>query len=747
MAQDLKPFREPSSGAGTAVVEASPSGIVAVGDRLNLRTLTSLFRRRLRVFLAVLLATILLAALVTLLLTPQYTATAQVALKARVDQITPINPTDPQQSPSIPSDTYVETQVQVLMSKDLALKVAKRLNLAEDPRFKTQARKYGRLGRLLIFLHLASPPEPSTPAEALDEAADYLMAGVQPSRIGTSYALEVDFQDPDPQHAQLYANTYAEQYTGGNLAERRGQSADDVKLVEQRMIAARAVAEADADAVQNYRNANNLLTTTGASLTEQEISAYNESSASARAQAAEDAARLNTAESQLHNGSTGEDVGEALNSPVVSSLRSQQATIASNLADLSSRYGPRHPEVIKAKAQLATVNAAIHDEISRVISNLSAKVSVSQGRLGSLQSTLNGAHGSLAQNNRALPELNNLQKRADASEALYESYLTRFKDMTAQLGTEQAEAEVLNYADLPNSPSFPNILLVAFLAVGGGLVLGVAAAFASEMAFGGLTTGEDVEQRLGVHYMGSIPTVTSVDRRGDREPLTSMLKNPRSAFAESFRGLRASIYFAHPGSGKVIAVTSALPEEGKTVTAICLARSMALAGERVILVDADLRRHGLSELMREQTDGPGLSDVLRGDATLDEALIRDPAVGMDILRAAREDTGGPELLTGEKMDALLEALRDRYDVVVIDTAPILPIADARLMVEKADVAVFIVRWRKTPDHAVLAAFRLLPADKVQLAGVALTRVDMRRQAKFGYGDANYYYSQYQEYYS
>ncbi len=729
------------------MVEASPSGIVAVGDRLNLRILTSLFRRRFRVFLAVLLATILLAVLLTMMLTPRYTATAQVALKAQVDQIAPSTQADPQQTQTVPSDNYVDTQVQVLMSKDMATKVAESLNLAQDPRFKAQNGKTGRLGRLLKFLHMFPDSTPATPNEALDSATGYLMGGIQPSRVGTTYALEIDFQDSDPRRAQLYANAYAQQFTGGNLTQRRGKSADDLKLVEQRMMAARSVAEADSNAVQQYRNAHNLLTTTGASLTEQEITTYNEASATARAQAAEDQAALKTAQAQLHNGSTGEDVGEALGSPVIGSLRAQQAQLASTLADLTSRYGPRHPDVIKTRAQLATVNSAIHDEIGRVISNLAAKVSVSQGRLGSMQSTLGGAQGNLAQNNRAMPELNNLQKRADASEALYESYLTRFKDMSARLGTEQAEADVLNFADLPSSPSFPNVPLIGFLAIGAGVVLGVAAAFASEMAFGGLTTGEDVEQRLGVHYMGSIPTVSSLDLRGDREPLASMLKSPRSAFAESFRGLRASIYFAHPGSGKVIAVTSALPEEGKTVTAICLARSMALAGDRVILVDADLRRHGLSELMREQTDGPGLSDVLRGHSTLDNALIRDPAVGMDILRAAREDANDAEMLTGERMDALLAVLRERYDAVVIDTAPILPIADARLMVEKADVAVFIVRWRKTPDHAVRAAFRLLPADKVQLAGVALTRVDMRRQAKFGYGDASFYYSQYQEYYS
>ncbi len=748
MAQNIEPYRNfGGGGAISSASEAGPSAIVAVGDRLNLRILLSLFRRRFKVFLAVLLATILLAGVVTFFITPKYTGMAQVSLLARLDQITPVNPTTdapPQQV--IPSDSYVDTQVQVLMSKEMAIKVAKKLNLDKDPRFTTFNANNGRLGKILTFFHLVAPPRAATPYEALDAASNYLMQWVQPSRVTTSYALEIDFEDPDPHHAQLYANTYADEYTAGKLTEKQQQAVQEVKLVEQRMLAARSVAEADADAVQNYRNANNLLTTTGASLTEQEISAYNQASAAARAEAAEDEARLNTARTQLSNGSNGEDVGEALGSPVVSALRTQQAQIATNLADLTSRYGPRHPDVIKARSQLATINNSIHEEINRVISNLAAKVRVSQGRVGSLQSTLGGAQGNLAQNNRALPQLNNLQKRADASEALYESYLARYKDMTARLGTEQAEAEVLNYASLPTFPSFPNLLLVGALAVGAGIVLGVAAAFASEMAFAGLTTGDDVEQRLGVHFMGSVPALSTIRPRAGNEPLAAMLKNPRSAFAESFRGLRASIHFAHPGPGKVIAITSALPKEGKTTTAICLARSMALAGDRVVLVDADLRRHGLSELMREEAASAGLSDVLRGDSTLDDALIRDPAVGMDILRASREDGSDAELMTGDKMDALLAILRERYDAVIIDTAPILPIADARLMLEKADVAVFTVRWRKTPDHAVRAAFRLLPVGKVQLAGVALTQVDMRRQVRFGYGDDTFYYGDYKDYY-
>jgi capsular exopolysaccharide synthesis family protein len=278
-----------------------------------------------------------------------------------------------------------------------------------------------------------------------------------------------------------------------------------------------------------------------------------------------------------------------------------------------------------------------------------------------------------------------------------------------------------------------------------GAAFGVAAAFARELHFAGITTANEVSHKLHVRYLGLVPTVESVTK-ADETPTSLIVADPRSFFAESFRSLRASIRFAAGHDAKVIAITSALPNEGKTATAICLARSIAMSGERTILVDCDLRQQGVSRRLPNREGRPGLIEVLRGASTLDEALAKDFQTGLAVLPVAVANDQA-ELLTGEEMDRLLALLRERYDAIVIDTAPVLPIADARLMLGKADANVFVVRWRSTPDHAVRAAFRQLPQDRDSVTGVVLTRVDLKKLGRFGAGGDAFYYDRYKSYYA
>jgi polysaccharide biosynthesis transport protein len=196
----------------------------------------------------------------------------------------------------------------------------------------------------------------------------------------------------------------------------------------------------------------------------------------------------------------------------------------------------------------------------------------------------------------------------------------------------------------------------------------------------------------------------------------------------------------------VIAIASSLPKEGKTTSAICLARSYVLSGQRTVIVDCDLRRQGVSRYLRNQPSGAGLLEVLRGAATLSDALVAE-GTGLHVLPISGHSTDENELLTGDQLDRLLDDLRQRFDKIILDTAPILPIADARVIVAKADATLLLVRWRKTPDRAVRAALRMLPPNDVNLVGVALSLVNMKKQVQFGYGDGEFYYNNYKSYYA
>jgi len=226
-----------------------------------------------------------------------------------------------------------------------------------------------------------------------------------------------------------------------------------------------------------------------------------------------------------------------------------------------------------------------------------------------------------------------------------------------------------------------------------------------------------------------------------------VVKRPNSAFAEAYRNLRASLKYATlNGPVTVIAVTSALPQEGKTTTSICLARSAALQGQRVVLVDCDLRKRELNRLTRGRARDAGLLEVLAGQSSLEDALLKDEATSAMILPLNTTVVGAHDLIGGDAMDALLAVLRERFDLVILDTTPVLPLADTRILSTKADVVVLVARWRKTSEHAVHAALRLLPAEAVTVAGVVLNRIHLGQQARFGFGDASYYHRQYAQYY-
>src|SRR5690606_24152736 len=224
----------------------------------------------------------------------------------------------------------------------------------------------------------------------------------------------------------------------------------------------------------------------------------------------------------------------------------------------------------------------------------------------------------------------------------------------------------------------------------------------SEMLDSSLTTADDVERRLGRRCLAGVPLLTSLKRGRRTSPVMAVVDRPTSAFAEAFRNLRASLLFYgsrdHVGA---VAITSALPQEGKTTVALCLARSAALQGQRVVLLDCDLRRRQLNQFAWDE-GAPGLIDVLAGRATIEDAIVMDTESGAKILPLRDGQPDGDDLIGGLAMDRLLHDLRDKFDLVILDTAPVLPIADTRVLATKVDKVVLVTRWRKTSEHAVQA---------------------------------------------
>ncbi|MDP1601492.1 polysaccharide biosynthesis tyrosine autokinase [Phenylobacterium sp.] len=742
----LQRYRGPVE-AEQAIIHVDSDPHDEAADRLDLQKLISAFRRRRGVFFLALVNCIAIALLITAHQQATYTSTARLMINSREQQVTPRD--DQSALSALPSTSpAVDSEVEVIGSRELARRVVATLGLDRDPAFNPalQPKKVSFLGRLFGN----SQADPSAPKATGDDQViiDRLLAGLSARRVGATYAIDVSYTSSDPRKAALIADTFAKTYVSEQLAAKASANRQASGLLGERLQELQRQAVADAAAVQQYRIQNDLLSTSGATLTEQEISTYNQRVAEARVEAAADQARLNTARQQLATGSTGEDVGEALDSGVIQSLRGQRVAVSAKVADMQGRYGARHPEILKAQRELADIDAQIQGEVTRVISNLEAKAEVSRQRLASISGSLSTARGTLTDNNRAMVGLSELEQKAAASQALYESYLNQYKQTNAQEGTEQADSRLISEARVPSKPSSPNLLLnLAFgtlLGVGAGLL----AVIGAEMLDSSLTTAEDVERRLGLRYLAGIPLLSSLKGGRGLSPTSAIIQQPNSAFSEAYRNLRASLKYATlSGPVTVIAITAALPQEGKTTTSICLARSAALQGQKVVLIDCDVRRRELNKLVKGRAHQAGLLEVLAGLAPLEAALVKDEATGAMILPLNASDAGGQDLMGGDAMDLLLAKLRERFDLVILDTTPVLPLADTRILAAKVDVVVFVARWRKTSEHAVRAALRLLPVEGVAVAGVVLNRIHVGQQARFGHGDAAYYYRQYAQYYA
>ncbi|MBU4433790.1 MAG: AAA family ATPase [Alphaproteobacteria bacterium] len=736
-------------GSAFETQHAPAPGAGAMSFDLNIAIAT--FRRRLRLFAAVALAVFVAVLLYTLQETPRYTATAQVMLDVRKEQVTDMSAV----LSGLPADSsVVDTEVEVLKSRSLAARVVKQLKLDQDPYFNPYAEGAKGVGSWLPGIKKAVAPVAavgSVEAQRQGEkVVDNLLDGLKVRRSGLTYLISIEYSHTDPQAAAKIANAFADLYLTEQLEAKFDATAKANEWLDTRVAELRDQLQVAEAAVQQYKIANNLMSAEGATLTEQEISGLNQQLATSRAQQAEADARLNIARNQLARGSTGEDVGESLNSPVVQQLRKQRAEQSAKVADMSGRYGDRHPDLLKAKRELADIDGQIQAEIRRIISNLEAQAQVARQRTGSMAGSVSQSKGALAGNNRAGIRLGELERKAESVRTLYESLLARFKQTSSSQGIEQADARVVSRAKIPTSPSYPkpslNLALGLVLALGAG----AASVVLAEILMAGIFTEDEVERRIGLPYLGSIPLLSSAIEDAklakDMSPPDYLLAKPLSTFAESFRKLRAAILYSKVGEAvKVIAVTSSLPGEGKTTTTFSLARTLATSGANVIIVDCDLRQSAINRFLPE-VPTKGLLEVLNGVCTLDEALITDPS-GAKVLALTKSAYTPRDVLGSPAMLNLLAELRKRFDVVLLDTAPLLAIADTRILAPHTDAVVMLARWKKTPVKAITAALGLLQGRGVFVAGLALTQVDMKAQTRYGYGDANYYYKSYRKYYA
>jgi len=650
-----------------------------------------------------------------------YDAYASVMIQPRFTD--PLSSTTPPDSRS-PAPDFVESQMLLLDSPQLSREVAKALHMAEVPDKRASA---------------------TDEDAALDAAASKLRAETDIRQVGTTPVIAIIATTDSPELSAAIANEFARQYLN-TLDQARNDIDNSLNSrIDSRLEQLRRAADTANRQVQEYAIRHGLMSAEGATMAEQEASTLNQQVAQARADLAEKQGRLAAARRQVAGGGGGEDSASALSSGTIGSLRSQEAEASRNLAELRTRYGPRHPAVAQQEKQLADIRQQIQLEIGRIMSSLQGEVNVASSRLSSLLASQSQSRSRLASNAAAEVGYSALQSKAAAAKTIYEAYLNRSRAASASDGLNPPVATIQSTAIPPSAPSGPNTHLIYLLGMLFAVAAGIGAVGVTEFWDGGVSARSDVERKLGARYLGAIPELGTTVAKARERPEDYIISHPLSSFAEAFRNLRAAVTLRDPERTRVFAVSSALPLEGKTTTAICLARTFALAGEPTVLVDCDLRRHSASNILLPEGND-GLGDVLAGRSTVRDAVQPDSSSDLHILGTRVAPSDGRDVLTSRAVDALLRQLRDEFRYIIIDTAPVLGVADARAVAGQADSTILLARWRKTYLRSVDTALDLLLEGKAKVSGVALTIVNVkkfgsRKEELYGYHkDFHGYYS-------
>lgn len=687
-------------------------------------------------------------------ITPLYTGTAVVMLDPRQQNVVNVQSV----LPGLSGDqTTILTQVQILQSEGLASRVIAKLKLDQDAEFDSSLRPTLRnyFSWLNIRQWISRSTDILTPAQKAAQQHQRVLTAFQKhltvAQVGLSSAIKISFDSESPGKAANISNAVADAYVEDQLNAKFEATQRANTWLSGRLGQLANQAAAAQSLVEQYKAQHRLTEVAGPtgsgsiSVLDQQIAQENAQLMTAqttRGQAEATAARVK----QLVDSGHADEVNQVVSSPLIAQLRGQEAQLVQQLAQLSSRYGAEHPKMLDLQAEKRDLDAKIAAEITKVVATAENDAVVARAHEAVLNTALNKLEGQSSVQGQDRVKLAELDANANSARALYDAFVARSKQTQEEEGLQIPDARVISQASVPLVPSSPQKNLI----LGGGLVfallIGFGAAFTLERLDNGFRIASRVEEVLGYPVFATLPNVaTPPSKNGLSSAADLIVDRPLSGFAEGIRGLQMGISLSNVDkSPRVILVTSALPGEGKTTTALSLARHLAQVGNKVVVIDGDLRRPNIRNLVPPGDNEIDLIEVLRGAATLDQAIRPDIKGTAFILPVSHHVKNAPDLIESQAMAKTIEYLRGAFDYIVIDSAPILPVNDTKVLAQLVDAIVFVVRWEQTPRTAALDAIKALREVRAPIAGVALSRADTKRfhYYSFGYGSSYYAYSNY-----
>ncbi len=722
--------------------------------------------------------------------TPLYTSMTQVLIDDSLSRYAEEEQNSAQNSQQL--DTRIASTVEILKSGKLALRVVDQADLSTNPLlvdppqspvamikgwFKSLGGMFGKQGRV---------SDDALANARRQKAAAMLQQSLRVERVSRSSVVSIAFTSADPQLSALVAKTYADAFLSDQLSANFEASERASGWLQERLGDLGQRAQAAAMEVETYKRENNLISTRGALMSDQQLADLNSQLIIAQADAASASARYNQlaaivksgAESAVENAAV---ASKEIDNSVIQELRTRYSAVAKREQDITKNFGADHPQAVALRAEKGDLAQQIFQELQQMTATYRNEYEVAQSREQSLRDNIDRVAGRNSDANEAQVKLRELEQKATALKAVYESYLNRYEEASQQRSFPIAKARVISEAGVPVSPSSPKKTMVLALSAVLGLMAGGAFAFLQEMQERGLRLESDVRTQLRLRSLGYLPLIGGGRKKPSRfgwlplqgrrkpeeqeqedvevaqmplEQMTRIVRDaPQSTFAETLRHAKLSCeMLLQRRPNKVIGIISAVPGEGKTTFATNFALLLASAGKRTLLVDADIRNPSLSRMLKPAPKA-GLVEAVLGDAPWASAIKVDQQTRLAVLpnvphSGIEQFHYTNEIFASAGMGTLMENARKTFDYTVVDLAPLGPVVDAKAFAQHADGFILVLEWGKTPARLVRDLLEAEIDINAKILGVVLNKTDMEQLPTYGdSGGSEKYRKHYAKYYT
>ena len=752
----------------TAAREPAPAQPAGIERGYLLKVLA----RRKGLILAVILGTVALAAVVTQMLTPQYTAVLKLAFDVRSQPVAELdaNPARPLPDEFAAMDSVLN-EIEILKSRELAEKVIDKLSLDEMPEFnpalapapwwspddalawvRQQVPDAFLAGNPWLARWLPAAIPLSGEAAAAKERNAVIKRfsrQLTVKMLGRSKVFDVSFTATDPALAARIVDTVGEVYLVSRYEDRLANARRASEWMASNVQQLRdKVTQAERN-VENYRRQHDLYQSDKTSLVSAQVADLNLKLIDASA--ARVAAEAEAAQARRLVGRTNdiEALDQILQSDMIKRFRGDLLGLERREAEMSEKYGPRHPAMIQLAAEKLRLKDALDAEVKKVLRSLESKAEAARIRESAFTKDLNGLKQQSTAANTASIALRGLEREAEANRMLLEKFMSAFMESSAKQDARSAStyARIISRPSVPDEPSFPNTPLIVTLALLAGMIASLPIAMAAEAMDAGYRSAHQLEQDVGLPVLAHVPASRGADGARQQARLAAeVLDCPASVHADAVRSIFNKLQIASFGElPRSIVFTSAEAGEGKTTTCVSLVRMLANTGRRVLLIDGDLHRSRIAETLKVQVR-PGLAELLSQTVSLDQAIQRDPRTSADVIVSGQRQLNASDLLTTPNFAELLRSLEAKYEIIIIDTPPLMALTDALFLANAAAATVMVVRWGATRREVVKYAAMQLATATRRFEGLVLTRVHLKSHARYGFGDSARYSAKMGNYY-